>query len=84
MVGVALGKSAAEALDVADVGLLKVKARIPAETAVAKDPQSLGAHLGAGWLAATRPAAKLQPQLRNRVGKHKNSKTYFFSSGCAN
>jgi hypothetical protein len=60
VVGVALGKSAAEALDVADVGLLKVKARVPAETAVAKDPQSLGAHLGvAGWvMAAARPATQ--------------------------
>jgi hypothetical protein len=55
-----LGKSAAEALDVADVGLFKVEARIPAETAVAEDPQSVRTHLGVadGWvlMAAARPA----------------------------
>lgn len=70
MVGVALGKSAAEALDVANVGLLKVKARVPAKTAVAKDPQSLRTHLGvdAGWMMATaRPATQISNQNVNKT-----------------
>jgi len=72
VVGVALGKSAAEALDVADVGLLKVKARVPAETAVAKDPQTLGTHLGvAGWvlMAAARPATQPHHQISNKIDR---------------
>jgi hypothetical protein len=77
VVGVALGKSAAEALDVADVGLLKVKARVPAETAVAKDPQSLGAHVGvAGWvMAAARPAT----QPHHEISKKKINGFCYFS-----
>jgi hypothetical protein len=80
VVGVALGKSAAEALDVADVGLLKVKARVPAETAVAKDPQSLGAHLVvAGWvMAAARPATQPHHQISKK--KKRIFCEYFASS----